>query len=246
MPIARHDGTLIYYAHVPKCAGSSVEAYLEQRFGALAFVDHRYARQQAGRRWTATSPQHVDVAALSRLFPGNFFDHSFAVVRHPVARIVSAYRFQRDIERTIPQHIGFSDWLSGLPDDLEERPFVHDNHVRPMVSLVPDSATIFHLEHGLEALVPWLDEVCGRSNGPRTIPHVNEARNQKSRAVEPTDTDRALIADIYAADFERFGYRLESRLPAPSGSNAPGGRKDARAGGRFGRLQAGLSRLLRS
>jgi len=93
-----------------------IEKYLEQRFGALAFVDSRRFKRPYAPEWTATSPQHVTVETLGRLFPPDFFDHSFEVVRHPVARIVSAYHFARDVEATIPTTVGLSEWLSALPE----------------------------------------------------------------------------------------------------------------------------------
>ena len=68
MPFFRLRQQLVYFAHVPKCAGSSVEVYLQRRFGALAFRDQAHYKD-AGTRWTRTSPQHVTVAALPRLSP---------------------------------------------------------------------------------------------------------------------------------------------------------------------------------
>ena len=65
MPFFRLRQQLIYFAHVPKCAGTSVEAYLQRRFGALAFRDQFHYRDP-GPRWTVTSPQHVTAADLER------------------------------------------------------------------------------------------------------------------------------------------------------------------------------------
>jgi len=256
MPIARHQAMLIYYAHVPKCAGTAIEEYLQQRFGDLAFMDRRHFKRPYEPVWTATSPQHVSLKALSRLFPADFFDHSFTVVRHPVARIVSAYHFHRDVEGTVPTTVGLSEWLSALPEELEERPFAHDNHLRPMVEMVPDEAKVFHLEHGIDAIVPWLDAICGSEDGPRSIKQVNPGKAKKWRNGRrldpeiPTETDRRVIAEVYAEDFKRFGYSLESDRPVHAGAatRARSYRPKGRSGvaGAMGRLQSRLTRLLRT
>lgn len=85
MPLYRHKGSLIYFAHVPKCGGTSIEDYLSRRFGPAAFLDRRFLRRRAP--WTRTSPQHVTAADFSRLVPPSFVDVNFAVVRHPAEKI---------------------------------------------------------------------------------------------------------------------------------------------------------------
>lgn len=216
MPIIRVGPQLIYFAHVPKCAGSAVEAYLAERFGPVAFRDTRYMSRPAEQNWSRTSPQHIDLVALNRLFPAGFFDHAFTVVRHPVARIVSAWHFMLEVEKVIPQGVGFSDWLADLEDGLRERPFAFDNHVRPMAELVPEGAKVFHMEHGLDGLALWFDQVTGTRGLPRAVPQTNERGAHAKTAgdkVVPSAADLELIAQIYAADFSRFGYRIGDKMP---------------------------------
>lgn len=218
MPIFKADDKLVLYAHVPKCGGSAIGWYLAERFGALAFSDRQHTRQPAERRWSRTSPQHIDRASLARLFPEGFFDAVFTIVRHPVARIVSAYHFQLDVEESIPRTTGFSDWLADVEERLEEDPFVFDNHVRPMTDIVPEGAQVFHMEHGLDGLVGWFDALTGRADGPRALPRINEQgayTGTRTPKAEPDEADLARIARLYAADFERFGYEIGR--PAPAG-----------------------------
>ena len=116
--------------------------------------------------WTATSPQHVDAETLESLLPLTFFDAMFAVVRHPVPRTVSTYHFQREVEGRIPSDVSFSKWLKNL-ETSGFGLYEYDNHVLPMDVLVPQASTIFHLEHGLDGLVVWLDLLTGKKTGPR-------------------------------------------------------------------------------
>ncbi|EBA14571.1 hypothetical protein RSK20926_01212 [Roseobacter sp. SK209-2-6] len=214
MPLMRVGTQLIFYAHVPKCAGTSVERYLEARFGKLAFCDTAHLKQ--AHPWSRTSPQHIDLKALSRLFPQGFIDESFAIVRHPLTRIVSAWHFQLEVEKTIPAGVEFLEWLSGLAEDWETRPYAFDNHMRPMSDFIPADAQIFYLEHGLDAIIPWLDRVTGTRMDPRFIETANQRSKKKSKKVaklEPCSQALELITDLYKEDFERFGYKLDDKMP---------------------------------
>jgi hypothetical protein len=209
---------MVYYAHVPKCAGSSIEDYLTERFGPLAFLNRGHRRILAPKKWSATSPQHIDVAALDLLFPQDFFDASFTVVRHPVSRLISAFTFQQ-ARRYIPLRMGFEAWLAA---GQKATSFQFDNHLRPMTDLVPEGAEVFRMEDGLGAVVPWLDELAGNQDGPREIPKSNKTDDVvwRSRtawkewirshlqAKRPTLDDRLCgeIYRLYKADYERFGY----------------------------------------
>jgi len=252
MPIIKASGKLIFYAHVPKCAGSTVEVFLKQRFGPLAFHYNYYLQIPPHARWSRTSPQHVDRQSLAVLFPKGFFDESFAIVRHPVARLVSAFHFHSEVTRQIPPNVGFSEWLADLPELRADNPFAHDNHSRPMDELVPEDARIFYIEHGVDLLVPWFDQVLGTVAGPRTLPHVNKRADYgKSSApkVSPSQRDIDMIAAYYAQDFRRFGYEPDRAAPLAPVPESPdqvargGGRPAPRGiGGLIHRLRAPFAR----
>lgn len=218
MPLAFMNGGLLHFAHVPRAAGTAVEHYLTQRFGPLAFLDPAYLAVPEAERWSRTSPQHLTSAALSRLIPPSWIRHSFAVVRHPEDRIVSVFRFQRDIEGNIPQGISLENWLWSLR--APAIPHHLDNHACPATLLVPEDAVIFHLEAGLDRLVIWLDGLEGLTRGPRQIvvengyqQRLQGARTPHGPAPVVTRTARTLILELFWKDFERFGYAPRSGAP---------------------------------
>ncbi len=213
MPFFKTGAKLVYYAHVPKCGGSAVEHFIQGRAGQMAFVDTEYLSIDENQRWSKTSPQHINVEALSRIIPLEFFDISFTIVRHPVARVVSAYHFQMEEEGRISKNVSFSDWLEDLGEAYGENPYAYDNHLRPMSDIVPEGAHVFYLEHGLDALVPWFDDLLGNKAAPRAIHRINE-RSSGGEKVQPSEADLAQIERIYKADFERFGYEVGEKLPA--------------------------------
>lgn len=224
MPLFKANDKLVFYAHVPKCGGSAVRWYLGARFGPIAFHDDRITRIPPAGRWSRTSPQHIDRTSLARLFPPGFFDAVFTIVRHPLARLVSVYHFQREVECSVPAAVTFSEWLEDLPERRAEDPFLYDNHARPMSEIVPDGAQVFHMEHGLDGLVTWLDDLTGSAAGPRAVPRFNEKGRFTGDSVKvvPTAADIARVADLYAADFRRFGYRPDRPEPmAPARPLSP-------------------------
>lgn len=216
MPMIRTGRGIVYFSHVPKCAGTAVEGYLIRRFGkrTFAMLDNSYMALTGAQRWSRCSPQHIDATSLGRLFPPAFFDAIFTVVRHPVLRLRSAYLHQRDIEQTMSQAESFSEWLSALPARRSEDPWCLDNHVRPMDEIVPAEAKVFRLEEGTEAIVEWLDEIVGNRNGPRVIErrhsHADRLAALDRKPVGPTPEVSveaiAQIAEMYTKDFSRFGY----------------------------------------
>lgn len=202
MPFYRSNGQLIYFAHVPKCAGTSVTEYLTARFGEAGFEDRAFFREPADHPWTYTSPQHVTVAALERLIPLSFFDYQFSIVRHPVARLASIYGFQKRNQRTIGRFVSFERWLRSLPKMLEEDPYRHDGHAQPQSAFVPETAQVFKLEDGLDAFQTELDARFGPSTVEISVGHSKKAR--KTETIKQVHRD--LIREIYAEDFKRFGY----------------------------------------
>lgn len=216
MPFFQTNIGLIHYAHVPKCGGMSVATYLRDRFGPLAFQDADYLRVPAHQRWTASSPQHVDHDTFERLVPLSFFSAVFTIVRHPVGRAISTYHFQQEMEKSIPQDQSFSDWLRELAQTEGQEPFRFDNHVRPMSEIAPPAATVFYLEHGLDQIIPWLDLVTGRSDGPRAVLPENTRGSytpSRKERITPSTEDMALIRQVYASDFARFAYEPDNPKP---------------------------------
>lgn len=210
MPIFRTPRGLCYFADVPGCLGAAMIRYLEGRFGSLAFHDAAHTEAAPAQRWSRTSPQHVGRKTLKRLFPPDFFMASFAIVCHPADRLGAVYAFQRDVEGAIPASTGFGEWLEDIAERMVDEPFVFDNAVRPMVDLVPEGAEVFRLEDGLDDLVTWLDRQAGVEGPALQLPAV------AGGVPEPSWFDLDRIAEIYAADYVRFGYgKGEGAAPRP-------------------------------
>lgn len=195
-------GELLYFAHVPKCAGTSVSDYLTARFGAPAFEDRRYFSSPPKLKWNNTSPQHISMTHFERLFPHGFFDHSISVVRHPESRLRSVFLFQKHCERRIPRFLPFRVWLHSLRSIRHVFPFALDNHLSPAGSLIPHGTRVFRLEDGLDSLVSHVN-ILSREARAESIGFSNVG---PAPGRELSDAECSLIFDLYKDDYEAFGY----------------------------------------
>ena len=213
MPLVRlPNGKLLYFAHVPKCAGTAVEHYLKSRFGALGLLDPGFGRRTPFEAWSLSPPQHMPELLRRELLPDTLFDGIFATIRHPAVRLRSIFLFQQKVENAVPATLRFDRWIDILPRALALDPYAMHGHLQPMIRYVPESAHVFRIEDGLDALVAWLDGHAEETDGPRRIATANVTA-ERLRDTPPTIPPLtapicARIADLYQADYDRFGYDM--------------------------------------
>lgn len=216
MPIIKIRDKLVYFAHIPKCGGTSIEDYLEKKFGTVFFLDRNYPRYLENERdWNNTSPQHIDKKSLLRLIPSHLISRSFAVVRHPVSRISSVFKFQRDVQNRIPIDMSFSTWIASIERDHNSGGCRYDNHTLPATSLLIPGTTIFHFENGLSSVKQWLDRLDPYNEVIEEMPWKNKYEDllKSSQKRTPSElvmeeTDFETIARIYQSDFNTLGYNI--------------------------------------
>ena len=199
MPLVISNGKTIFFAHVPKTGGSSVEDYLIRRFGPLS-IREPAKLATARRRDVLVAATHLSATDLERLLPPGL-DYSFAFVRDPVARIVSEYRFQAGASQA--SRLGFSTWLRVMLAAAARDPRIYENHIRPQADLVPVGAEVFRLEAGFAEMVSRLDAVTGTTAPGMEVRHL--LKREKAPLVLRRQ-DVARIVAFYRLDYERFGY----------------------------------------
>jgi len=211
MPSLTLPDRLIWFAHCPKAGGTSVEQEMVARWGdAVGHLHWGWDLWWRRGGWRVAdppnSPQHLIWSDAEAVLP-RAPDAVFALVRDPVARIASEYRWQRQGRRgtilgKVLAYLPFSIWLRVMLAAVERHPYAFDNHLRPQGDFIPEDAVVFRLEDGLEKALYWLAETAGATLSAAPTPRAIATR--AGTRVGPVD--RALIARAYAGDYVRFGY----------------------------------------
>jgi len=204
MPLVVINGIRLFFAHVPKTGGSSVSDYLTRRGETPLAVNDGGFPGAHRQRDTIVSPQHMTARTVATLLPCDI-DHSFAVVRDPLSRILSQFRFQAGHSRI--SRLGFSTWLRIVVHAARRDPRIYDNHIRPQTDMVPAGAVVFRLENGFTDMISWLDDVTRTTRPDIEMDHLLKRRTDPVTVLKQ---DAALITDFYRADYERFGYDMPS------------------------------------
>ncbi|MFV0385796.1 sulfotransferase family 2 domain-containing protein [Paracoccus sp. (in: a-proteobacteria)] len=208
MPAFTHAGQLHYFCHVPKCAGTSVEELLQKEFGQLLLLDRRYLDILPEQRWSRSSPQHLTAGDLARLIPLDRFASSFAIVRDPLARTVSAYKHSWRYRGLAPGTT-LERWFDEYLSLRTSYPYAFDSHPRPQVDFLLPDARIFRMEDQMDEFLGWLRDSFGL--GPDIAlqrENTGELRDRDA-PIEKRPVSREFVAkvvDFYAKDYERFGY----------------------------------------
>ncbi|OCX66413.1 hypothetical protein BFP70_05160 [Thioclava sp. SK-1] len=219
MPLIRSDARAAYFAHCPKAGGTSVEMFLIDNYPQTELYDGDWhSRRLAGERRDPAfdcSPQHLtwaDAQGQLSVEP----DLVFGIVRDPVKRMISEYKFQRMYRKRLfwLTRLGFSTWLHVVLAAARRDPYVLDNHLRPQVAFLPEHAQWFKLEDGLDPVRDAVVACLGLGQGMSDIPHSLKGASP-GQAVRPARADLALITQAFAADYDRFGYARPDLSSAP-------------------------------
>ena len=202
------------YARVPKTASTSVSAALEPyRRGADRGLAGRVGRKLGLERRhhrfvDFRGHSHWGMQAARDVLPPDFFRRAtkFTVVRHPFERMVSMYNHILRSAPGTPARRKFADLFEeGADLDSFVRSLAHaplppqsclviDYDGRPLVDQV---ARVELLE---QEIAPIFDQVGAGTEIPRL--NVGFYRSERNLSVQA----RAIIRDVYAVDFEMFGY----------------------------------------
>lgn len=186
MPLARIGGKILFFAHIPKTGGTSVETYLAGK-GALALHSKRKLV------WARTTPQHMHADVHARFIPDDFVDFTFTVMRDPRDRFVSEYLHQKRNSRPNEK---FNAWARRMMEEQAKLPVAYDNHIRPQVDFLRPGMKVFLFEAGFAPIFDWIDEVTGTPPGARDV------WKKKAEAEKPVLNDEmiALVDRAYARD----------------------------------------------
>jgi hypothetical protein len=217
MPLARIGATTLFFVHVPKTGGTSVEAYLRAKGATLALHGQ-------GKGWARVPVQHLHREAWAEIVPPGAYDAGFAVLRDPKARLVSEFRMRAEPLRPKLRPLGlarlarnrvagrptylarvdgkaeyldFDGWATRILAVYARDPWTLSNHIRPQAAFIDPRHRLFRLEDGLDRVFRWIDATTGT---PQT-PGLFHERRSEPIPVACAPATEALIRDTYAEDY---------------------------------------------
>ena len=185
--------TGVVFVHVPKTGGTSVARALYGTDG----VGHRTARDLRGA---------VGADVWDRAF-------TFAVVREPVDRLASAFRYLRAggsngldaafAERELAPFDTLDSFVLGWLTARSSQSWVH---FRPQADFVcgPSGEVLVDVVARYERLAADYEAVRQRTGVGGPLPWANAGPPRPAPDLSPAA--RARVAEVYAADFDRFDY----------------------------------------
>lgn len=215
MPVSHAHRAL--FVHIPKCGGSSIERALgmhgdwrtEDRSRLYGRATSDDLRAIAG---STNYLQHLDAGQLRRAAgPVAAGYLSFAFVRHPLDRLVSAWAGRDPDLHACARAQGIE--LRGLPFArfVDATAGLDHPHLATQASFIVDAAGT--LEVGFlgrfERLSDDFAALCARLGMPGAerpaLPHAHRSRHAAFRDLYDLRS-RTIAVRRYRADFERFGY----------------------------------------
>lgn len=204
MPIYRNGAKILLFVHIPKTGGSTIENTLK----AEGVPQALHSRVRLGKN--TVTPQHMHREVIERWIPKAFYDAAFCVVRNPYARILSEYKWQKQVRKAnVPD---FNTWVNNQFKNYQENEYVGDNHIRPQADFVWDGLKIFRLEGGLEK--PLKFAMLNLDLDPNRISVDAMRSDGKTKHIKLDITAQTLqnIQKFYRSDFEAFGYNPEQNI----------------------------------
>lgn len=204
MPLFMLEKKLVLFIHVPKAGGSSIEHFLAPHYVGL--MDTSYPGG------LPCSPQHFHAALLSIVLKNSPIDYKFMVVRHPLRRLESEYKFRKKHFGDV-KNMDFEAWVAHALETYLKNPYHLDNHLRPMTEFILPNTQVYKLEDGLERLRDDLHSRYPTAIAKeKAIPHAHETGTEERCGIASKEvTD--LVYGFYKEDFERW-YPDDHKLPA--------------------------------
>lgn len=211
MPIARINGKILHFVHIPKTGGSTITSYLRS-IGQVAL----YSRERID--CLRSTPQHMDIRTSKTLLPQGFVDARFAILRNPVARMHSEFRYRytrlarngegacrKDPNGAVQVELDwgesffgtFDEWVGLVIDKYNQEACACDNHIRPQSDFIDEDVRVFLFEDGLESVIDWINKFTETSTSP-FIPDTNAS---VEIPISMSSKTKRIIREFYADDY---------------------------------------------
>ncbi|MBV1896866.1 MAG: hypothetical protein KUG70_10425 [Rhodobacteraceae bacterium] len=215
MPIFTKDDQRVYFAHIPKTAGSAIYVLFLRNGWSLSNVQTGLGKKRIGYRLNKEfglkdipfegerhgfehSLQHAPQDIWVRWGP---FTSSFAIVRDPYSKFFSGVRYFWNVKRASePFEDVARNKIKKLKRQFNKNGTITEPMFKPQFLYVAPDTKVLRFEDS------WLPKLCamyGLEN--QDLERINEGNAVQSSL---SQSDREWVAKTYAKDFETFGYEV--------------------------------------
>ena len=195
MPLYRTDAGVVFFAHIPKTGGTSIEKTLNSAGAAEALK----LKKQAG--YSKATLQHMHAELYTEANGKNFADYSFTVIRNPYDRFASEFKM-KVVSAGLEDSV--DDWAVTNFKRFKKFEYTRDNHIRPQVQFISKRLEVFRFEDGLEAP---LEAACKHLE--LEVPMVRHEKRGTKTLIEVKEQTLEVIHKFYRRDFSRFDYESD-------------------------------------
>jgi hypothetical protein len=192
VPLYRNRATVVFFAHIPKTGGASIERALTKAGASEAL------KFKGKREYSKSTLQHMHASIYEEAVSADFADYWFTVVRDPFSRFASEFKMK---VTDVGGDADINHWAIENFTRYAEYPFTRDNHIRPQVSFLSDRLEVFRFEQGLDDPIQIACSRLGLEAPP--TPHLKKGSTNLLE-VRPETIDA--IRTFYRDDFSRLGY----------------------------------------
>jgi hypothetical protein len=187
MPFFTKNDKTIFFSHIPKTGGMSIERF---------FLKNDYKVTFLGSQISPCSLQHRhkdDIELKEELKKLNII-YSFTVIRNPIDRIVSEFVMHNSKNFTKDEIHKF---IIDKINNYEKNNYISDNHIRPQVEFIHDNMDVFVFGEW-DKLVNKLNEFDTFSDD---FPHLNKGIGVSGYDWKISDKTKKIIESFYREDF---------------------------------------------
>lgn len=192
MPLYRTAAGVVFFVHIPKTGGTSIEKTLKRAGAAEAL--------KMGKRfgYSKATLQHMHAEIYEQAVGTDFADYSFTIIRNPYDRFASEYKM-KVLGNGLDDSV--DDWATQNFARFKEFDYTRDNHIRPQVAFMSNRLEVFRFEDGLEAA---LAAACKHLD--LDVPEVRHEKRGNRGVLEATSETLERINAFYRDDFAEFDY----------------------------------------
>jgi len=197
MPV-NHDKKILF-VHIPKCAGTTIEEAFSMP--NKESMQCHYNKEPG----YLVSTTHLKASEIIKKL-GDVTDYyKFTTVRNPFDRLVSAfYQIQRNTY--VPQKVKdmkFDQFVGYIKTiDPIERCYIYDGHLETQSSFIDVGGIHIFKYESIQTCFDFLNS----NYGPVIFGYTLKSANRGDYKLYYNKTTQQIVQDMYAVDFERFGY----------------------------------------